>query len=222
MANLEIACFDLPSAIIAQQNGANRIELCDNWSVGGTTPPPTLVRQAIDQLQTTFFVMIRPRGGNFCYSKEEIYEMETSIIAYKEKGVKGFVFGALTENNQLDLAVNKALINLAAPYPCTLHRAFDKTPDIFATLEKAISCGFSTILSSGGEKDAVSGLDNLKKMVRLAKDQIVVMPGGGVRSDNLLALKTTGAHYFHSSAIVPNSTIIANGEEISKMKQLLV
>lgn len=221
MNKLEIACFNLESAVIAQQNGADRAELCEGIEVGGTTPnfeDTTKVRQLID---IDLNVMIRPRGGNFVYSDTEFEQMKLEISEFKKLNINGFVFGILDENNKIDIERNTELVNLAKPFPCTFHRAFDEVIDYEQALEVVISCGFSTILTSGTHSNVMDGIDVLKKLVHLAQNKITIMPGGGLRSTNINHVQeVTQATFYHSSAII-DGTQIANSEEIFKLKSNL-
>ena len=218
-AQLEIACFDLESALIAHQAGAHRIEMCDNLSEGGTTPSWETMLEAKERISTELFVMIRPRGGDFCYSDEEFEQMKNDIVAFKRLGVQGFVFGILLPDNSIDKERNKDLLEFAYPFPCTFHRAFDRTNEPLASLETLIELGFSTLLSSGAAANAVEGIDILRSMVQQAEGRICIMPGGGVRSSNIAQLHAAcGASFYHSSAIV-DAGLIANAEEIGLLKK---
>ena len=135
MAQLEIACFNLNSALIAQDNDVNRIELCDGFEVGGTTPNIETTSKARAALKMDLFVMIRPRGGNFVYSNEEFNQMKSEIQELKKLKIDGFVFGILNENATINILQNSDLVKLAAPLPCTFHRAFDEVTDAFQSLE---------------------------------------------------------------------------------------
>lgn len=220
-AQIEIACFDVESAVIADAAQANRIELCDNLAEGGTTPSWEMVLEVKDRTKTELFMMIRPRGGDFCYSDDEFEQMKNDIVMFKRLGVNGYVFGILTPDNEIDMERNKDLIDFASPFPCTFHRAFDRTNDIFQSLEKVIELGFQTILTSGAADNVTDGLSNLAKLVHQADERICIMPGGGLRSSNVeLIQKETKATFYHSSAIVDIS-LQANTEEISKIKQVL-
>jgi copper homeostasis protein len=221
MNKLEIACFNVESAQIAHENGADRIELCDGFEVGGTTPNPMDVINARKFLSSDLFVMIRPRGGNFVYSNEEFAQMKLNILQFKSLKVNGIVFGILGENNKIDIERNTELVNLAKPFPCTFHRAFDEVSDYEQALEDVISCGFSTILTSGTHSNVMDGIDVLKKLVHLAQNKITIMPGGGLRSTNINHVQeVTQATFYHSSAII-DGTQIANSEEIFKLKSNL-
>ncbi|MDN3672058.1 copper homeostasis protein CutC [Flavobacterium branchiarum] len=201
-SKLEIACFNLDSVEIAQANGVNRIELCVNMKEGGTTPGLSLVLAAREKATIDLNVIIRPRGGDFVYSDAEFQEMKESIIEYKKGKVDGFVFGNLNRDGSVNIEQNTELVNLAAPLPCTFHRAFDVVSDVAKSLEDVINCGFKTILTSGQGKNVVEGIDVLIDVVQKANNRIVIMPGGGLRSSNIGLLKEKiGNTFFHSSAI---------------------
>mgnify|MGYP003560241314 FL=1 len=161
MNRLEIACFNLESALIAQENEADRVELCAEMEVGGTTPDFEITKQVRELLTIDLNVMIRPRGGNFVYSEAEFQQMKNKILQFKEIGVNGFVFGILNENNSIHTAQNTELVNLAKPFPCTFHRAFDEVTDAFQSLKDIIACGFQTILTSGQKPNVVEGVNRL-------------------------------------------------------------
>lgn len=220
-AQLEIACFDLESVIIADAAGANRIEICDNLAEGGTTPSWEMVLEAKDRIKTDLFVMIRPRGGDFCYNEDEFEQMKNDIVMFKRLGVQGYVFGILTKDHEVDIERNKDLIAFAHPFPCTFHRAFDRTKDVSQSLETIISLGFQTILTSGAAENVLDGMNTLKVLVNKANGRIAIMPGGGLRSSNIaLIKKKTAAHYFHSSAIV-DASLQADHQEIQLLKKEL-
>ncbi|WP_298394382.1 copper homeostasis protein CutC [Flavobacterium sp.] len=218
MNQLEIACFNLESAVIAQQNGADRVELCAGIEFGGTTPNfeiTTKVRQLID---IDLNVMIRPRGGNFVYSDGEFERMKSELSEFKKLNVNGFVFGILDQNNKVDVKRNTELVDLASPFPCTFHRAFDEIINFEQALEEIISCGFSTILTSGTKANVTQGKEILRQLIVQADNRITIMPGGGLRSTNVIDIQeVTQAVFYHSSAIV-DGTQIANPTEIFNLK----
>lgn len=221
LKKLEIACFNLESALIAQKAGADRVELCADMSVGGITPTIEIIQQARENLSIDLYVMIRPRGGDFVYNMNEIMFMYLTILEFKDVGVKGFVFGVLTNGKKIDIAVNKSLVELAKPFPCTFHRAFDEVLDYKQALEDVISCGFSTILTSGTFPNVMEGKEVLKQLVIQANNRIEIMPGGGLRSTNISELNVkVNANWYHSSAITDGSEI-ANLEEITQLKNKL-
>lgn len=220
MNKLEIACFNYESALIAQQGGADRIELCDNFKEGGTTPEYTIVAKARNEIKIELLIMIRPRGGNFVYTNAELDQMKKDILQFKNLNVDGFVFGILHEDNSINIEQNTELVKLASPLPCSFHRAFDKVTDQQTALETVINCGFKTVLTSGFTSSAMDGIDNLKQLVNNASNRITIMPGGGVRSSNIAKIKNkTRADYYHSSAILNGD--IADINEVKKLKEQL-
>ena len=216
---LEIACFNLESALIAQENGADRVELCAEINLGGTTPNVQIIKEAKENLSIDIYVMIRPGGGNFVYSKEEFQQMKSEIEAIKKLEVNGFVFGILNDDNSVNIEQNTELVNLAKPIPCTFHRAFDEVANYKIALEKVISCGFSTILTSGTFPNVMEGKEVLKELVIQANNRITIMPGGSLRSTNISELdELVNANFYHSSAITDGSET-ANPEEIIQLKK---
>jgi copper homeostasis protein len=164
--------------------------------------------------------MIRPRGGDFVYSNDELEQMKAEILEFKKLQVDGFVFGILDKDGNVNKVQNAALVKLASPYPCTFHRAFDVVKNIDESLEAIIECGFTTILTSGQEKNVVEGIVILSELVIKAKNRIVIMPGG-LRASNIgLLKKNTNAFFYHSSAIV-NLSETADGVEINAMQNNL-
>lgn len=227
---LEIACFNVPSAITAANVSADRIELCANGHLGGTTPSLSSFK-AFKESRSTLpaaarsipvNVMIRPRGGNFVCTREEIETMESSISEFLgvEGGPDGFVFGLLTPTGEVDVEGCRRLVLLANGRPCTFHRAFDAIPvsKRFDAVEVILDLGFKAILTSGGAPDAVSGKEVLKELVgRVEGRGCEIIVGGGVRSTNLEGLRRgVGARWWHSSADVRGEGS-ADGEEVRKL-----
>lgn len=221
MKLLEIACFNEESVVLASQNGADRIELCSDMSVGGITPTENMIEFTKD-FEIQKYVMIRPRGGNFFYKKEEFEQMKTSIYKIKEKKVNGFVFGILTYEGKVDKARNQELIKIAHPLPCTFHKAFDEILDYKQALFDCVDCGFENILTSGAKKTALEGINTLKELIELSENKINIIVAGGVRSSNISELnKFLNATYYHSSAIIQNGMNTADEREIVSLKKLL-
>lgn len=217
---LEIACFNLESCLIAQQAGAIRIELCSDYQVGGITPSKELIRELRKKITVDLFVMIRPRGGNFIYSENEFLQMQETILFCKEQNCEGVVFGILNENNEVDIERCSKLVSMAKPMQCTFHRAFDECSEPEKALNEISECGFYRILTSGGKGNAIENLSQFKQLIELSKNKITIMPGGGIRSQNILEIiQQTGAKEFHSAAII-DTTVIADEKEIEKMIRL--
>ena len=187
----------------AYENGANRIELCDNLGEGGTTPSYGTVSLAVETLDLDIFPIIRTRGGNFVFTEEEVRIMEKDIEIFKNLGVDGVVIGALTENNEIDEKTIKRLIQKAGDLNITFHMAFDEIEDKKAALDKLIELGINRVLTEGGKSPALENMDNLKELIAYAEDKIIILPGGGITKDNYMDLvKYTGAREVHGTKIV--------------------
>ena len=205
--HLEICCFDLPSAIIAQRAGAHSVELCADPANGGTTPSLGLIRAARKELEIALYPIIRARGGDFLYSDEEFEIMLADIVHCKKAGCDGIVTGLLLSDGKVDKARCKKIIQMAYPMGATFHRAFDWTANPFEALEDIIELGFERVLSSGQQPIAIEGISLLADLVKQADQKISIMPGSGVRSSNIIEIaKNTGAWEFHSSARTQRKT----------------
>lgn len=198
---LEICCFNLESAIIASDAGADRIELCADPAAGGTTPGIGLIKAVRKKTDIELYPIIRIRGGDFLYSSEEFDVMMHEVVACKMAGCNGVVFGMLLPDGRIDAASSARLIEKAYPMGVTFHRAFDWTRNPFEALEVIIDLGFERILTSGQQPTAVLGAPLISDLVKQADGRIHIMPGSGVRAGNIYDLKMeTGATEFHSSA----------------------
>ena len=198
---LEVIGFNIASCIIAQEAGAHRVELCDNPAEGGTTPSYGFIRMAREKLSIQLYPMIRPRGGDFLFNEHEFGIMQRDVIMCKELGCDGIVIGIL----QIDGTLNKRqcgrLVELAYPMGVTFHRAFDHSANPFEALEEIIDIGCERLLTSGQKPTAPEGLKLIDELVRQAGERIIIMPGSGVRAENVLHIaEKTGAEEFHSSA----------------------
>jgi len=197
---LEICVESVDCAVAAERGGAHRIELCSKLDVGGLTPSLDLMRATRDSVRLPIHVMIRPRAGNFCYSKQEFASMLHEITTVKEFGMDGIVVGVLDSQNRIDLRRTRELVNLAQPLPVTFHRAFDESVDLEVGLESVIQTGAQRILTSGGSEQAVSGLPALQRLVRQASGRVIIMPGGGINTKNVArVMRLTSASEVHAS-----------------------
>jgi copper homeostasis protein len=225
MPLLEIACFNTESALIAQEAGADRVELCKEQELGGTTPLLSTFSSLKEALSIPIYVMIRPHGRNFKYSDDEYRDMERDIQLFNKEGAHGFVFGILNETGFVDEERCRGLVLKAEGKPCTFHRAFDAIPgkEMLEQLDLLVEVGFKAVLTSGGGKNAAEGNEMLKKLVATAEGRIDVIVGGGVRSSNLDWLRQeTNALVFHSSAIVDvGADEIASRDEIELLQRLV-
>ena len=195
---LEVCVDSVESAAAAERGGADRVELCDNLLEGGTTPSGGAVETARALLGLKLHVMIRPRGGDFCYSPVELDVMRRDVELAKRLGADGVVAGFLTEDAAVDLERTRAFVELARPLSVTFHRAFDMTREPFRALEDLVALGVDRVLTSGQEASVVEGLDLVAELIRRAGDRIVVMPGGGLRERNIAkVVAATGAREIH-------------------------
>jgi copper homeostasis protein len=180
------ACVDsVEAAMAAQAGGAKRVELCADLLEGGTTPSAGTIQLARRNLKIGLNVMIRPRGGDFCYSDVEFEAMKLDVELAKQVGADGVVFGILSEDGTVDVERTGALVALARPPSVTFHRAFDVTRDPYEALEDLIKLGIDRVLTSGQEPSALEGLDLITGLVRKAGERIIVMPGAGITERNI-------------------------------------
>ena len=197
----EICANSVASCIAAQEGGADRVELCAGIPEGGTTPSYGMIRSARESISIGLNVIIRPRGGDFLYSDEEIREMLYDIETAVNLGVDGLVFGCLTAEGDVDMAAMKILMKAAGNIPVTFHRAFDHTKDPMKALEDIIELGCTRILTSGCMPTAAEGVSLLAELVKKAEGRIIIMPGCGIREDNIEeTARLSGAREFHFSA----------------------
>ena len=195
---IEICLDSIESVINAEKGGADRVELCSDLFEGGLTPSIGTVKTALKLTNIKINAMIRPRGGDFCYSDVEFESMKEDIKAFKEAKVNGIVFGILTPDGDIDIPRSKALIELARPLSVTFHRAFDMTRDPYKSLEDLISLGVDRILTSGQEATVPEGAELLSDLVKKAGDRIIIMPGCGITERNFKAMQEKiGAKEYH-------------------------
>lgn len=186
---IEICLESVESVIAAEKGGADRVELCSDLFEGGLTPTIGTVKTALRKSNIKINAMIRPRGGDFCYSDEEFEVMKEDIKAFKETGINGIVFGILTPDGDVDVKRSKEIIELARPLAVTFHRAFDMTRDPYKSLEELIELGVDRVLTSGQEATVPEGADLLEELVQIAGDRIIVMPGCGITERNFPKLR---------------------------------
>jgi copper homeostasis protein len=198
---LEICVYSVEGAIAASEGGADRIELCDNLPEGGTTPSAATIELARKYVPIKLHVIIRPRGGDFLYSKTEFDTMTRDIEIAKTLNADGVVLGILLPDGSIDIRRTRSLVDLARPMQVTFHRAFDRTVDPLLALEQVIETGANRILTSGQREIASEGKDLIHKLVNRAGNRISIMPGSGINHINIKDLiRYTGAKEFHMSA----------------------
>ena len=215
---IEICANSSESAIIAQRSGADRVELCAGMPEGGTTPSFGEMAAARTKLKRTkLHVIIRPRGGDFCYSPAEIRIMTNDIKMASSLNVDGFVFGCLTPDGDVDSAAMKKLMKATKGKSVTFHRAFDMCRDPSRALEDIIALGCDRILTSGQQATAEKGIQLIIKLVEQAAGRIIIMPGSGITPQNICKIaEETGAAEFHfSGRRVVDSPMLYRNSEVS-------
>ena len=205
---LEVCVDSVASALAAKRGGADRLELCADLIIGGTTPSLALLRQVKAETSLPVRALLRPRFGDFCYDRYELAQMEESAAELTAAGADGIVTGVLTPEGNLDVEALRPIYAAARrtakaagrSADCALHRAFDVCRDPFAALDTAKELGLATVLTSGQAASAPSGASLLQKLVEASGDSIEILVGAGVSADNLPALAAqTGARAFHLS-----------------------
>jgi copper homeostasis protein len=197
---LEIATSDFATTKSAVEGGADRIELCANLGEGGTTPSYGTIYQCRESFDVLLYPIIRPRGGDFLYTDGEYEIMLHDAKLCKQLGCDGIVIGLLNEEGAIDIKRTATLIDIAYPMGVTFHRAFDRCRDAFEALEQLVQIGCERILTSGQQPTVNEGMDLIAALNKIADHRITVMPGSGVRKENIEALaEKTGCIEFHSS-----------------------
>ena len=205
MVKLEVCVDDALGLAEAVAGGADRIELCAALAVGGLTSSVGLMALAVE-CGVPCYPMIRPRAGDFVFSRADVAVMKADIRAAKAAGLPGVVLGASLPDGRLDSGVLAELVAEAAGLDLTLHRAVDLCPDVAEAVEQAVALGFKRILSSGGAQTAAQGLSRLALMMQVANGRLVVMPGSGVSVQTLPALRQLPLTEVHASCAVPLAT----------------
>lgn len=196
---IEAVVETVDAAVAAESSGAGRVELCANLDVGGTTPDAHTIARVVRTATIPVFVMIRPRGGTFVYAGDEIEAMRRDIAVAAANGAAGIVLGVLRPDHRVDVERTRALARCANGLPVTFHRAIDETPDLLEAIDALIDAGVSRVLTSGGARTAVEGVEALAHMVEHAGSRLTIMPGGGIRAHNARAvIDRTGAGEIHT------------------------
>ena len=182
---IEVCAESYEYALKAEKAGADRIELCKDLHLDGLTPDYESAKKTIDSLDIPVFILIRPRKGDFIYSKEEFELMKNDIAKFKEMGCKGIVSGVLNVDNSIDFKRTKELVELSRPLEFTFHRGFDIITNPLKEIEKLIEIGVDRVLTSGQKNKAIEGLDLLLELKNISKNRIIIMPGGGIKKNNI-------------------------------------
>lgn len=222
---IEICCGSIQSAANAKAGGAVRVELCQGLVEGGTTPSPATTQYAVRELGLKVFVLVRPRGGDFCYNELEVKTMEEDVAFCKEAGASGIVVGFLHPDGSIDTELTRRFVELSAPLPVTFHRAFDECADPLNALEQIIECGCARILTSGCKPTAIEGAEMLQQLVKQADGRITILAGSGVTPENAVALREkTGVKEIHGSCkkTRPDGAWETDAEEVRKLIEALM
>ena len=217
---IEICTTSLSSIINAQDAGANRLELCENYLIGGVTPNIEFFEKSLEVSKIPINILIRPRGGDFIFSNLEIDRMFESIKKFEKYNISGFVVGFLDNKNQLNNTLLSEFRSATDGYELTFHRAFDYLVKQEESLEQLIENKFDRILCSGSKIDSEKGLLNLNYLYSLALDKITIMPGGGINTNNFKLFKNAGFNEIHLSAIDKRISLDSNYNIIKEIIEM--
>jgi copper homeostasis protein len=223
--DLEICVGGVHSALEAEAGGADRVELCDNLVEGGTTPSAGMITVTRAAISITLHVIIRPRGGDYHYSPEEIQAMKHDIRVARELGADGVVIGLLDTNNNLDIQTTRTLIELARPMSVTFHRAFDEVPDAEDALQQLMELGVNRLLTSGHAKNAFDGLEELSRLQDRSRGVVRIMPAAGIHAGNIAEiLRRSGVRDIHVGGAVRTRKggVGMHGEQLSQTDRIKV
>jgi copper homeostasis protein len=211
---LEICADSVESALAAERGGAQRIELCSSLLEGGVTPSAGLISTVRSRVGIDLYVMIRPRGGDFCYTSEEFATMEQDALTAKQLGANGIVFGILQEDGRVDVARTRHLVDIVRPLKVTFHRAFDMSRDLDRALEDVITAGVERVLTSGGEQRVEEGIASVQKLNQAADGRVIIMAGGGISESNVhRVLASTQVKEIHAAVRVHVSSPMRHRNE---------
>jgi copper homeostasis protein len=195
---IEVCVDSVASAVAAQRGGAGRVELCSDLLEGGVTPSAGLIELVRARTPIGLHVMIRPRGGDFCYAPEEFETMQRDIVIAKKLGADGVVLGILDASGRVDVERTAQLVELARPLKVTFHRAFDMSADLSRAVEEVCTTGADRLLTSGGVQSAAQAIEVIGQLVRAARGRIAVMACGGIHEHNAASIiEQTGAREIH-------------------------
>jgi copper homeostasis protein len=217
------ACVDsVASALAAERGGARRLELCDNLFDGGTTPSAGMLSAVKAAVRIPVFVIVRPRGGGFVYTDEEVMVMRLDVEAARMLGADGVVVGALTRDAAIDVERLRTLTAAANGLPVTFHRAFDLARDQAGAIDVLAQCGVARVLTSGGAPTAREGADAIGELVKHAAGRIAIMAGGGVREENVQDIvRRSRVREVHVRGTRIARTSMTTDREIHLRKQVL-
>jgi len=228
---LELCANGFESAFIAQEAGLDRIELCENLSIGGITPSKKLIEKVVNELSIPTHVLIRPRAGNFSYTQEEIAAMIEGIQFCKAIGCAGIVSGILTPKKTIAIAETQELIEASEGMEFTFHRAFDVCENPLQEISTLKKLRITRLLSSGQAVTAIQGIDTLIKLQQKIEGVFQLMPGGGITSSNVLQFQEQGFEMVHFSAVPKTNATqtlfnnevvgVSDSKEVHKIKSMV-
>ena len=220
MMTIEICATSIKSIINAQNAGANRIELSEDYLIGGVTPSLDFTLESIKKSKIPINILIRPRGGDFNFNDKEYESMIDSILELKKYKINGFVVGFMDENKKIDSYRLNQFRNITKGYELIFHRAFDHLINQNESLELLIKNNFDRILCSGSVIDSEKGLERLKYFKRISNGRISIMPGGGVNLKNFKLFKDSNFSEIHLSAIDKSVSLDSNYNIIREIVEM--
>lgn len=200
---LECCIDSVESAIAAQAGGANRLEMCGNLIIGGTTPSLSLYEETRKHTDIKIHALLRPRFGDFLYTDYEMDMLKDEVRMFREAGADGVVIGCLDQDGNLNMKQMESLLAERGNMSVTLHRAFDVCNDPFKALEQCKELGINTILTSGQKNSVLDGADLIRQLVEKAEGKVDILAGAGVNAGVIKKmLPMMPIHSFHMSGKV--------------------
>jgi copper homeostasis protein len=217
---IEICATSIESILNAKNAGAHRLELCENYNIGGVTPSEQFLHYAIKVSSLPINILIRPKGGDFIFNNQEYDLMINKINLFKAYNINGFVIGFMEKDRSLNSDILSEFRKITKGFELTFHRAFDFLDNQEESLELLIEKDFDRILCSGHELSAEKGLENLINYNKISNGRIKIMPGGGVNLDNFQKFKRSNFNEVHLSAINLNDSPHSNFNIIKEIVEL--
>lgn len=213
---IEVACFNKIDALTAYELGANRIELCSNYSVGGLSPSIYDVEFVLQNVGIPVTVMLRPSDGSFSYSKKEELKMLHFLAELKRMPVNGIVFGVDYGDNWMNIMKN--WLDQIEPLKITFHRAIEQFPNPLETIHELNNLGIQRVLTGGSALGVMHHLAELIHLLDHAPHEMEIILGGGIRAKDVSTLrKFAQIKWIHTACF--NKT--ANQLDQQELKKLI-